>query len=115
MEKTMTRKEYMENSPDLHHKYYLQFAKPSAYSLVLRTIGKEAILASKDKHLNDIPLNKWDSLSGFVFRGSEMVVKPRYIPDFIDGKKLKEAEEGYSCSTGVCILKAVAKEIKNNQ
>lgn len=107
----ITREQYMENSEELHHSYYLQFANPSAWDIVLSRIGKEALLNSKDEHLNDISLQKWDSLAGFVFRGSEAVIKPNFIPYGINGVRLKEAKEGYSCSTGVCIFKAVAKEI----
>jgi len=112
-QKTITREEYMQDSSNLHHQYYLQFATPEAKNIVLRSIGKDALLKSKDEHLNDIKLHKWDSLAGFVFRGSEAVVKPQYIPSGINGAKLKEAKEGYSCSTGVCVFKAVAKELIN--
>lgn len=107
----ITREQYMKNSKELHHRYYLQFATPSAWNIVLSKIGKEALLNSKDEHLNDIRLEKWDSLAGFVFRGSEAIVKPNFIPSGINGMKLKEAKEGYSCSTGVCTFKAVAREI----
>lgn len=109
--KTITREEYMKNSKELHHAYYLQFSEPLAWDIVKRKIGEKCLLMSKDEHLNDIPLRQWDSLAGFVFRGSEAVVKPRTLPAGIDGLKLKEAGEGYSCATGVCIFKAVAREI----
>ena len=101
----------MEDSEKLHHTYYLQFSTPSAKTIVLNVIGKEKLLNSKDEHLNDIPLHIWDNIAGFQFKGSEMVRKPTVILSFIYGKKLKEAKEGFSSSTAVCILKAVAREI----
>jgi hypothetical protein len=113
--KVITRKEYLNNSEKLHHEYYLQFATSEAENVLLRIINKESILNSKDEHLNDIPLKKWDSLAGFIFNGSKCISKPHHIPLGIDGKKLKEAGEGYSCSTGVCVFKAVARELIKNK
>lgn len=111
MKTTMTRKEYMKDSSNLHHEYYLQFANKCTKTVILNSIGEKALMASKDEHLNDIPMKKWDKLAGYVFRGSTAVVIPHFLPHWIDCEKLKEAKEGFSCSTGVCILKAVAKEI----
>lgn len=101
----------MKDSSNLHHQYYLQFATPGASNIVLHSIGKDALLNSKDEYLNNISLKKFDRLAGFLFNGSQLVIQPKYIPDGIDGKKLKEAKERYSCSTGVCVFKAVAIEL----
>src|SRR5688572_18670861 len=58
----ISRKEYMADSPRLHHAYYLQFATDRTRRLVEQTIGKERILASVDPHFNDIPLREWDMM-----------------------------------------------------
>jgi hypothetical protein len=113
--KLITRTEYMEDSERLHGEYFTQFVTDAMKRDILNFIGKEALLNSTDKHLNDIPLKQWDCLAGFSFRGSEMILKPSVIPYGIDNL-LKEAGEDYSCSTGVCILKQAARQIiKDNQ
>lgn len=101
----ITRKEYMADSRNLHHAYYLQFATKSTFSIVHMRIGVEAILASTDPHMNDIPLGKWDALNDLI-RSS------------ID-QRLKGAADGYpkgrfgwSLGDTVCIAKAVAREIR---
>ena len=52
--KMITRKDYMSNSGELHHKYYSQFVTESTLDFIKRNIGIDKIKASKDKHLNDI-------------------------------------------------------------
>jgi hypothetical protein len=106
----MTRKEYMSNSGELHREYYGQFVNEQVKKMVIREIGMDYLKMSRDEHLNDIPLKMWDSMSGFVFRGSEMVMKPSNIEP-IEYAKLKEAGEGVSCATLVCIYKEAAKQI----
>lgn len=98
----ITRKEYMENSSELFEAYYLQFALPATYEQVMRSVGIEALKASKDKHLNDvkIPFNHmgrgggwwWDTVS-------------------INTTLLKEAGECNSPSTHTCVGKAVARKL----
>lgn len=106
----ITRKQYMDSSEDLHRPYFAQFVDKTIKSEVLQFIGKDRLLKSKDKHLNDIPLHLWDSLTGFVFRGSQMVQQPHSIrKELLD--KLKTANEGVSCAGLVCIYKEAAKQI----
>ena len=69
----------------------------------------EAIKNSKDEHLNDIPLHRWDSLSGCMFRGSQCMVRPTVSKECAD--KINEAGEGVSPATMVCIYKAIAREL----
>ena len=92
----ITRKDYMADSANLHHSYYLQFATQSTHSLI------KAFVAGRD--YNSIPLHQWDRIS----EGVRMSV---------DKKLLSKAEGyqypkyGWSLSTSVCIAKAVAREL----
>lgn len=98
-----TRKQYMNDStgPDArsmeaHRKYYAQFVDERVINQVVRHIGAEAIKASTDPHMNDIPLNKWDRLHGYLTPA---------IP-------LKSVGEAYCLSTTVCIAKEAARQYK---
>lgn len=107
---TLTRQEYMEDGENLHRKYYAQFVNEEVKKKVIRYIGKDLLLTSKDAHLNDIPLHEWDALSGFIFRGSEIVSRP-YTIEPIKVSELKLANEGVSPATLVCIYKEAAKQL----
>ena len=92
----ITRKDYMTDSANLHHSYYLQFATESTYSLIKTFVG--------GRDYDSIPLHQWDRISESVRMS-------------VDKKLLSEAE-GYeypkyawSLSTSVCIAKAVAREL----
>lgn len=101
----MNRKEYMDADKltngaydgskgyDVHHAYFSQFVTPEVTQIMLDYIGAEKLLASRDVHLNDIPLNRWDALP-FPW-GME--------------KKIREAGENMSLSTKVCIFKTAAR------
>ena len=56
-----TRKQYMDKEVT-HRQYYGQFVTDATKQRVLRCIGETRLMASTDEHLNDIPLEKWDSL-----------------------------------------------------
>lgn len=93
-------REYVDGATALarHREYYSQFVTPKVKQLVLRHIGLERLLRSKDPHLNDIRLALWDSLVGHIV-GSEVVTL------------LREAGDSLSLGTGVCILKEAARQI----
>jgi hypothetical protein len=58
-----TRAEYISDKGDdfdKHRKYYAQYVNKWTIDAVARFIGHEALMASTDKHLNDIPLGRWD-------------------------------------------------------
>ena len=105
--------------------YFSQFVNNEVKNKVLKIIGKEALLKSKDKHLNDIPVKKWDTMSGFIWStigGSQVAIsKPQTPEDVkpIDAQLLKDTGEGVSCAGLVCIYKEAAKqlieEFKNNK
>ena len=92
----ITRKDYMADSANLHHRYYLQFATKSTFSLI------KAFMAGRD--YDSIPLHSWDRISESLRMS-------------VDKKLLSEAEGydypkyGWSLSTSVCIAKAVAREL----
>jgi hypothetical protein len=95
----ITRKEYLENSKELHYPYYFQFANKATKELILRSIGKGRIKKSNNKYFNDIPLSEWDKLSGFMVFNKTLCME-------VNGQ--------VSLSDRVCILKAVAENIRSN-
>jgi hypothetical protein len=109
----ITHEQYMKRNDSgfgSHRAYYSQFVNEQVKNEVLRFIGKEALLTSTDEHLNDIPLRKWDALGGFAFKGSEMIRRPTSIEP-VDINLLREAGEGVSAATMVCIYKEAARQI----
>jgi len=92
--------------------YYGQFVNEATKKIVVSTFTLKKLKEAykKDKHLNTIPLFKWDALGGFAFRGSEMIARPTTIEP-IDYKLLKEAGEGVSSATLVCIYKESARQV----
>lgn len=92
----ITRKDYMLDSANLHHSYYLQFATESTYSLIKAFVGK--------RDYESIRLHDWDCIS-------------ERVKATVD-KRLLGRAEGYEChkyawslNTSVCIAKAVAREL----
>jgi len=54
-----TRKDYL-SATVTYDEYQRQFVTSSVLAWVKDNIGIDAIKASTDEHLNDIPLHKWD-------------------------------------------------------
>lgn len=103
--KAITRKEYMEDSSNLHHQYYLQFATEGTRQFILNTLKVEDIkkaLEGGDEHLNDIniPYNNMYRGGGWWWDDAP-----------INQALTKELGEGNSMSTHTCVAKAVAKEL----
>lgn len=92
----ITRKDYMANSANLHHSYYLQFATQSTYSLI------KAFMVGRD--YNSIPLNQWDRISESV----RMSVNKRLLSE---AEGYEYPKYTWSLSTSICIAKAVAREL----
>lgn len=92
----ITRKQYLFDGTASHAEYFRQFVNEPILKLVASTIGIDAIKNSKDEHLNDIPLKKWDLIENSVRR-------------LTDSKLLKETGEGWSSCTSVCIAKQAAR------
>ena len=103
--KLITRIEYMENSEELHHAYYLQFGTDSTKSFILNSLTVEQIkeaLDNGDEHLNKIkiPYNNMGRGQGWWWDDAPINVS-----------LLKELGESNSPSTHTCVAKAVAREI----
>lgn len=86
---------------------------------VVRRFGVETLIKSyqKDEHFNTkiTPIEAWDLLGGFAFskKTGEMTLRPT-TTEPIDNRLLKEAGEGYSSATAVCIYKEAARQVVEN-
>ena len=90
------KKEYMDGNK-VHEEYYGQFVTDKVKQLVARTFSIPVLLDSKDPHLNDIPLKRWDFLVYYLGSSTD--------------RKLRECGDWLSLGTGVCILKQAAKQL----
>lgn len=97
---TFTRKQ-LRNEEVSPHDYYMQFATPAIVSMVAGEFSPEELNASTDPHFNDISLDRWD----------QMALR---IRNFLSYDLIKETQEySFSLAFGVCVCKAIAKELKN--
>lgn len=88
-----TRKDYMDGKCS-HRDYYGQFVTDTTRSVVARCIGVDRIRQSRDEHLNDIPLARWDAL-----------------PKVCAAGRMKEAGDWLSPAGWVCIAKEAARQL----
>ena len=94
-----TRKQYM-NKEVSHDDYYSQFGT-HVIDLVVNQIGKDRILKSTDKNMNDIPLAEWDGLQMMI------TCSVGNLFATLNGNRL-------SLSDCVCIAKSAARLFKIN-
>ena len=101
----ITHKEYMANSAELHHAYYLQFATEETKRFVLEHIGMDKLLHSTCPHLNDIVKHSNGGAGSWVWDFS-----PRNVTLM---REAGAVSVGYlpSPSTCTCVGIAVAKEL----
>ena len=94
----MTRSEYMETSqePGAFRRYYGQYVTGKIKNIVLHSIGKCDLLKSKDEHLNDIHLRRWDRMHASL--PVETV------------KQLRDNGDSFSLGSSVCIFKEAARQ-----
>ena len=106
----MTRQESMKDGN--HREYYSQFVTEGTKQTVLQVIGLNKILKSKDRHLNDIPLNLWDNCAGFVHsKGCGGITQVSLVSASLDTKMREQGD--YPTLAGlVCICKEAAKQIQ---
>jgi hypothetical protein len=102
----MDRKEYMDadsltdgeydgrKGGDLHAAYFSQYVNQWHIDCVLREFGADALLASRDYNLNDVPLAKWDRLPMTAHIAA----------------KAKEYGDNTSLATKVCVYKQAARQ-----
>ena len=106
-----SRKDYLNNVCTFEQ-YYGQFVNEAVKRKVLRHFSKDVLKSSfeKDEHLNNLPMRVWDGVGGFAFRGGDMIMRPTSIEP-VDIKLIREAGEGVSAYTMVCIYKEAARQI----
>ena len=87
-----SRAQYLNNDCT-HQEYYAQFIPGGYTNYVINTIGRASLKRSKDEHLNDIALKRWDALAS-----------PAGITH-----QIKKAGTYFTLSDHVCIAKTAAK------
>lgn len=95
-EYTGTTFESEEQMRALHRLYYSQYVTDVVKRVVLRNITLKALLESRDRSFNDIPLGRWDILVPELFSLRDALAR--------NGDSL-------ALGTGVCILKEAAREL----
>lgn len=100
----ITRKQYMDDSSNLHHAYWSQFVTQGTREYVLARIGLAKLLESKDQYFNDLGIKHSPGSDG------------TWVWDFapVNIEKMREAGE---CSEGrlpsrcahTCTAKAAAR------
>jgi len=102
-----THAEYMaaprEAQAAAHRRFFAQGVTDGLTRLVAQIIGAEAIKASTDRHMNDIPLIRWDRLAPSV-RSAALSLNKR-----------TGAGSQVSLSDCVCLAKEAAKQWKEAQ
>ena len=99
----ITHKEYMANSAELHHAYYLQFATEATKRFVLERIGMDKILRSTCQHLNDVVKHSSGGAGSWVWDFSPCNVALM--------REVGAVSRDTSPSACTCVGKAVAKEL----
>lgn len=82
-----------------HRRYYGQFVDARTIAVVVQFIGADRLRASKDPHMNDIPLPLWDRLA----------------PNLPGSGKFKDAGDYYTLAGGVCLAKEAARQWLESQ
>ena len=91
----LTRKQYMDGECS-HRNYYAQFVTRDVLDAVRRHFTVERLVRCSDQdYFNTIPLIEWDRLSSAVHRTQLM----------------RDAGEGYSLGTAVCVLKEAGRQL----
>ena len=99
----ITRQDYMKNSSELHHAYYMQFVTEETKRFVLNRIGMNKLIRSDCKHFNDIIKHSNNGLGGWIWDYSPVNMELVY--------QLNETKIGClpSLSFYTCVGKACAR------
>ncbi len=92
----MTRKEYINSNGASHRAYYAQFVTPALQAAIVDRIGANAIIASTDEYMNDIPIGRWDALEPITKHHAQKLLRD------IGG-------DFWSLGCSVCIAKEAAR------
>jgi hypothetical protein len=103
------RRMYMCDNACDYHTYEQQFVNAQSMALVKRTFGMERLVASTDKHFNDIPLHEWDMLASVNLRAHDYIGMSQ-IMNYADGNYTPST----SLSDRVCLLKESARRLVQN-
>lgn len=116
-----TRTDYMAARCS-HEAYYLSLARLIGYEaiarLVLSYVANRERLAryAADPHLNNIPLARWDALHGFILQMvSEQNRSKGIMARSWCGQPLQPGAICWSLSESVCVAKAVARHLIDNE
>lgn len=110
--KTITRKEYMQNSSELHHDYHAQFVTENTKKFVLRSLSVDDIknaLDNGDKHLNGlkIPYNNMSRCGGWWWDDAPYNLNLMREMGAVSNRALP------SMATRTCVGKAAARILVN--
>lgn len=104
---TITRREMMANSSELHWAYHEQCVTGGTIADVIMYIGIRPILQSTDPYFNDIPLKLWDKI-GLTGKAASLIALAETFT-YAPGTRPQ-----LSLATQVCTLKAAARIIKRS-
>lgn len=105
----ITRAQYMANSSELHHEYYLQFATDATFQFVRSSIGIAKLKTSKDKYFNDIIRMPGRADATWIWDSSPMNIAIARELGEIGARSLP------SKSTRTCVGKAAARHLLNEE
>lgn len=101
----ITRNEYMANSDELHHAYYMQFVTKETERFISECIGLDKLRKSKDKWFNDIIKHSRNGLGGWIWDST-----PCNIALMREAGELS-AHGLPSMATHTCVGKACARDL----
>lgn len=87
-------KECLAEQMQLHRQYYAQMVSQYTINHVVSRIGHDVLVNAKDRHLNDIPIQKWDR----VVIGLPLAIPFKLLGDFATPAGL------------VCVAKEAARQ-----
>ena len=97
-----------------HEEYYGKIVEALGFDEVAACVpfpGKTLDKAMrKDKHFNNLSMQKWDIASGFWTHGADC----KYVGSQLTCLYRKKGVDTFSNSDGVCILKECAREMVEN-
>ena len=101
LQSIITRTEYLKNSNELHHAFYMQFVNDSIKCSVI------SLCKQGKRKWWDIPLHEWDALD-YTVRRNQNADNVRAIVDTYNYDKLAKGQFYWSLSDSVCTLKNAA-------
>lgn len=103
----ITRKDYMKDSTNLHHDYYMQFVNENVYNTVVNHFTKRqiAIIRRHYRINNDI-----NCIDGITLELWDFCI----ILNLVSPGLLEEMGENRSMSTNICIAKATMRYFLDN-